>query len=1246
VGVDRDLEALGPDSFQRLCQTLLVRAYPDSQVFPLRQRDAGRDAVSFAWEGGKRSIRVFQVKFVENPSSIKDPHKWIVATMKDEAPKVANLIPQGAVSYHLITNVRGTGYGESGSIDRLDSVLAEAIGIPSTGWWRDDVATRLAESSHLRWEFPELLNGLDVIRDLIESDLGDAQRRRTRALRAFLTQQYDDDKKIRFKQVDLQNDLLGLFIDVPVSVQVSGRTARQRYEDASAWNELHNAIVKTDDASAVAAGWVDPGMLSVAPRRIVFPTSDLLLDADFQRRVPRVVIEGAPGQGKSTLTQYLCQVHRMRILDEDLARLPSAHSAAPLRLPFRLDLRDVAEWLGGSNPFSPGEELPLQWPRTLEGFLAANVHYYSGGVSFDVADLLAVIERSATLVVCDGLDEVADIDLRRSIVEELTAAAGRLDANASSLQLIVTSRPADFAKSPGFDSTDFRYMSLEALPPQAAEEYSEKWVKAKNLDGGDATEVRRVLAEKLNLSHMRELARNAMQLTILLSLIYARGSSLPDKRTALYDAYIDTFLDRESEKSAVVREHRDLLLALHGHLAWMLHHETEGGGASGRISRDRLSDEISRYLGQRGHATSIIGDLFDGVVERVFVLVSRVEGTYEFEVQPLREYFAARHLYNTAPYAPTGADSKGTISERFAALARNPYWLNVARFYAGCFSEGEIASLVYGLRDLIEQKEFKVLGHPRVLAGMLLADWVFSQVPRSVPSAVEMMGDPLGVQLAGGARRRRAAPVFGPLPERSGQSELAELLIGRLDRNPKVEYANSLALLLREQAPGVDLGTLWLSRSDGKEGKARTKWLQHGVKLGVVRGMGDDQLDALLAPSASRDELLVLMRAGRGDYCERGSAVQEVVEAILDGEMVGRQRPAGEPMSTLEEFGLAHLVSFYEMPDGDGRSGASTMDDGEPRGGTEVLDRCERVVRVARRLGGQPLGTWYGSLDPWEELVEVSKGEFGERWIHRVLALQAAGIRSSEERYSEASALFDVDTSLARRARYARLRAGNPQWWGRQLEAASTSDERLFAAAILFTWGSGRTLLAHIEQLDQLLTAVKVGEWGRVLDAVQRADHTWRPFSREAPRRLDVKVLPGLLSERTVVTLASRHAVETQRELYDRYLRDYAGRHPAVLDLCVAAEMTRRSPDARVWRRVLKFLSRHPGRPRVAFTPYALLRYGAPQPSMPLSVAREICEEAERYPQDLVARAEDRCRSAVDFIPVGSVAARRGWFSS
>ena len=110
-----------------------------------------------------------------------------------------------------------------------------------------------------------------------------------------------------------------------------------------------------------------------------------------------MVLEGAPGQGKSTLAQYLCQVHRSRILQEkgELASLPPEHRPYAIRLPFKVDLRDLARWFDKRNPFSPDDDNdePAGWAPSLDAFLAAQVRYYSGGAEFAVADLHAVARR-------------------------------------------------------------------------------------------------------------------------------------------------------------------------------------------------------------------------------------------------------------------------------------------------------------------------------------------------------------------------------------------------------------------------------------------------------------------------------------------------------------------------------------------------------------------------------------------------------------------------------------------------------------------------------------------------------------------------------------------------------------------------------------------------------------------------------------------------------------------------------------
>ena len=304
-------------------------------------------------------------------------------------------------------------------------------------------------------------------------------------------------------------------------------------------------------------------------------------------------------------------------------RIPNAHRKNPTRFPFKIDCRDFSAWLNRKNPFSSDNEdiIPENWQKSLESFLAMQVHHHSGGAIFTVSDLHAVIKLCPLLLVFDGLDEVADINRRREVIDHISKGANRLQEIAVSIQTIVTSRPAAFANSPGFPENSFRYFHLESISRPLIDEYAGKWLKARKLDTKEASDVLRILKDKLDQPHLRELARNPMQLAILLSLIQTRGGSLPDKRTALYDNYVDLFFSRESEKSSVVRNHRDLLIDIHRYLAWVLHAEAQTKQNRGSVSTDRLRQLVEAYLIEEGHDSSLAQVLFTGMVERVVALV-------------------------------------------------------------------------------------------------------------------------------------------------------------------------------------------------------------------------------------------------------------------------------------------------------------------------------------------------------------------------------------------------------------------------------------------------------------------------------------------------------------------------------------------------------------------------------------------------------------------------------------------------
>ena len=279
--MDYSLENLGPERFQEVCHALLVKAFPTTQCFPVGQRDGGRDATSLFLDQNSDDFIVYQVKFVRKPLAEKEPHEWLKETVKQESPKVSKLIPKGAKQYYLLTNVPGTAYLESGSIDVVQELLRQHLDIPAQCWWRDDINRRLDDSWNIKWSYPEILSGPDILRYIIQNGLTEDSERRTSAIRTFLRDQFDRDNEVRFKQIELQNKLLDLFIDVPVNLR-DAVTQRQTRRQESAV------------LSAIAQEHQTQPLHSQEP---IVGTATLLLHPLAQQHLSRTVVEAHLGKG-------------------------------------------------------------------------------------------------------------------------------------------------------------------------------------------------------------------------------------------------------------------------------------------------------------------------------------------------------------------------------------------------------------------------------------------------------------------------------------------------------------------------------------------------------------------------------------------------------------------------------------------------------------------------------------------------------------------------------------------------------------------------------------------------------------------------------------------------------------------------------------------------------------------------------------------------------------------------------------
>lgn len=1128
-----DFEDLGDELFQMLCQALVLREFPNVQCYPVGMPDGGRDAMSH--DTGTRGAVVFQVKFAREPTKIDDNFAWAKKAVDGEREKVERLAVRGAQQYILITNVQGTAHLDVGQVDKVQNHLNETLPIPAMCWWRGDLDRRLENAFDLKLRYPGVLKGTDLIRLLWElSAQGDAPRRRKSALQAYEAYHYREDSQVRFKQIELvSKSLLDLYVDVPATI---GRTSRK---DLGRSRRLFRQAARRslERRSPGSAGYAGRNYAISADGRIftrgraghtevAIGGAELLTDTEFISEFPLIVVEGAPGQGKSTLTQYLAQLQRARILERssDVTRFPPNHRKSPMAIPFRIELRDLASWLKGIDPWDPDNQgIPHGKPRSLEGALAAHVERYSGGFVFDVADLNAMMQSTPTLLLLDALDEVPDTDDRAAVVNAVLDTLARLEGNLVTPQVVITSRPTAIAGSPTFPSDVFLHTTLAPLEAELALAYAEKWARARRLEEADRKQLPRTLLQKIQAPHIAQLAKNTMQLSILLSLVQRRGASLPDKRTELYNAYFDIFLDRESEKSPVVRDNRDLLFDTHRFLGFHLHASAEQQKSSGRIRHDRLKWLLRDYLTREDQPYILVQALLTGMVERFGALVSRVEGQYEFEVQPLQEYFAARHLNDTAPPSPPGRERPGTKADRFDGIAANPYWFNVTRFLAGSFNKGELADLAERVCDLVQDSNQLHRPFSRSLCVALLQDWVFSQSPKATRKVAKTVFDDIGLDWAVtgylDSTRAHGNEILA-LPPGGGAEALADICWQKLQSATMTERTQMLCRLLRGNSSPQQIAERWYAEYRSLDKSQKFTWLTIGAHLGVAGQLDDSQCRAVTENEPLRPILpsLFLMSVKGFDDVPGLDPVDAFRDWLDNPPLFTRPLPV--PSLTSLTYFVAWLASPHTWLESLTRYSYSHQYDLVEKG-IDKLCRPTRTLELEplKRIGRQGL-EWFGrdlsqvgNIGIWINACQTLEADFGRTLTSIELGVMAGGIKDAASRGKGASNLLDRDTALPNRMRYARRPSCNAEWWLEQCPSGQDPYDAATWCMAAAAWTKTETLLEISPQFDTLFTGLPENMQEAVLRAADRAiQYAFSQSRTQQPHGVDYGLSPQTLT--------------------------------------------------------------------------------------------------------------------------------------
>ncbi|MEV8183393.1 hypothetical protein [Specibacter sp. NPDC078692] len=693
---DYPLEQLSPRAFEQLTVALATQILgPAVEAFGAGP-DGGREATyrgSVNWSNTSEvesdiwnGYVVIQAKQKMQPDA--DPGrnaKWLRDQIESELndwedqDKNRGEFPNFII---FVTNVRLSSVAHTGGIDAINRYIEGRYksSLKERGlrgwkvWHRDQLNSFLSVYGEIRAAFPAMLTAGDIIwRFEALSD----QMPSSVQLREMLIEHAEaallNERWVNFSEAggDNRESIETVVIDLPVS-----------------------------------SGDLSPGF---ALKTIIQQGERVLRKSYVGDSVQRhIVLTGAPGNGKSTLSKFITQVYRtafisMTSVTPTIAALISGTTEAEMRLqisrpqnvrwPFRVNLADYADEIGPD-----GDKSLLRWisekitRRATENFTPSLLNTW--------------LRVWPWLLVLDGLDEVTMPEVRRRVLDEIELFVEKADQLNADLLVVVTTRPTGYTERVA--PKHFRQVDLGYLELSKALEYGTRAIQRRlSSDYERQDSVLANFGKAVRNVNAKRLLKTPLQVLILTYILEKLGT-LPADRYQLFWGYFGAVYDREASKqtslSSLFSRHRTDIVELHERVGLDLQIQAETlGEATSKLPLSQLRQmavDRMREVGYEspGEAEKISDQIVQAATHRLVLLVADVDETVAFEVRSLQELMAARAI---------GAGSEAQIRERLLVTAPSPHWRNTWVFVAGrVFSEGsdfqreQIADLVSRIDDV------------------------------------------------------------------------------------------------------------------------------------------------------------------------------------------------------------------------------------------------------------------------------------------------------------------------------------------------------------------------------------------------------------------------------------------------------------------------------------------------------------------------------------------------------------------
>ncbi|GCF10650.1 NACHT domain-containing protein [Dictyobacter arantiisoli] len=378
---------------------------------------------------------------------------------------------------------------------------------------------------------------------------------------------------------------------------------------------------------------------------------------------PCLVLLGGPGSGKSTAAKHIAWRHAAA----QNARIPdkAASLLTGKPLPLYIELRRLSQ----------------ERKRASYDFLtfASDVLLKRDSIDINPHMFKELLARHGMLLLFDGLDEVATLNERLELVQEIEHFALRYPGN----RILVTSRPVGYEQA-RISHLLFTHSEVQPFNDQQMRHFLENWYTAvlrlSPIPHQEREEMELLLTTLKENPRLHKLGENPLLLTVITAL--HRYERLPDRRAQVYDRCADLLLETWAKTKGTHARWQHMKMgkedqyACLAHLGFVLHRQSQEGdedesasqqdenGINGASQQDAPVDVSARELkkqveiflrqqnliAEKAEQRVEAANFIELVEQEAGLIVER--GTdetgaplYGFVHRTFQEYFAAADVY-------------------------------------------------------------------------------------------------------------------------------------------------------------------------------------------------------------------------------------------------------------------------------------------------------------------------------------------------------------------------------------------------------------------------------------------------------------------------------------------------------------------------------------------------------------------------------------------------------------------------